>query len=139
MSILLDIIHLNNDLAYLIALGLLVVYLLLHLPSLPELRPLLVPHPPHPLGVIEADTCVDECRVAGLICEGEAVEQGHEVGVPRVGTSTGVLVTRQTRVAIAQEEGEGKGHKRDCRVTEGFAGDHYTRLMDTIYIHSRTA
>ena len=101
MSILLDIIHLNNDLADLIALGLLVIYLLLHAPPLLELRPLLVPHPPHPLGVIEPDTQVDECRVAGLIGEGEAVEQGHEVGVPRVGTPAGILVTREAGIAIA--------------------------------------
>ena len=83
-----------------------------------------MPHPPHPLGVIEPDTQVDECRVAGLIGEGEAVEQGHEVGVPRVGASTCILVTRQTRIAIAQEEGERQGNQGDRGVTEGFTGDH---------------
>ena len=110
----------------------LVIYLLLHAPPLLEIRPLLVPHPPHPLGVIEPDTQVDDCRVAGLIGEGEAIEQGHEVGVPRVGTSAGKLVTRQTRIAIAQEEGEGQGHQGDRGVTEGFAGDHYTRLQSLL-------
>ena len=78
----------------------LIIYLLLHSPPLLELSPLLVPHLPHPLGVIEANTEVDECRVAGLIGEGEAVEQGHEVGVPGVGTPTGILVARQAGITI---------------------------------------